>query len=105
MPGMGGIFEHIPEIIHIIIHSRKQQRIVTMTLIKLKNVFGEAHHSLIKSVLRFHHIPHEMNCIVKLLHSDLGLTIITKDFCAKYIAVKKGVLQGDLFSLLIFILS
>ena len=78
--GMGGTFEHIPEMIHVTNHSRKQQRSVTITLIELKNAFGEAHPSLIQSILRFHHIPDEINCIVNLLHSDLGLTIITKEF-------------------------
>ena len=36
------------------------------TLIDLKSAFGEAHHSLIQSVLRYHYIPDEINCIVKI---------------------------------------
>ena len=100
MSGMSGTFEHIAEMSHIKNHSRKQQR--TVTLIDLKNVFGEFHHSLIQSVLRYHHIPDEINCIVKLLYSDFRLSIIKNGFCTKYIAVEKGVLQGDSISLLIF---
>ena len=102
MPGMSGTFEHIAEMSHIINHSRKQQRSVNITLIDLKNVFGEVHHSLIQSVLRYHDIPDEINCIVKILYSDFHLSIITNDFHTKYIAVEKGVLQGDSFSPLIF---
>ena len=98
MSGMSGRFEYLAEMSHIINHSRKQQRSVTITLIDLKNAFGEVHHSLIKSVLRFHHIPEEINCIVKLLYSDFRLSIITNDFYTNYIAVQKGVLQGDLIS-------
>ena len=56
MSGMSGTFEHIAEMSHIINHSRKQQRSVTITLIDPKNAFGEVHHSLIQSVLRYHHI-------------------------------------------------
>ena len=58
-------------------NSGKQQRIVTVTLIDLENAFGEVNHSLFhslihslfQSVLRYHHIPDEINCIVKLLYS------------------------------------
>ena len=77
MPGMSGTFEHIAEMSHIINHSRKQQWSVTITLIDLKNAFGEVHHSLIQSVLRYHYIPDEINCIVKILHNGFHLSIIT----------------------------
>ena len=52
MFGTSGTFEHIAEMSPIINHSRKQQRSVTITLIDLKNVFGEVHHSLIQTALR-----------------------------------------------------
>ena len=87
---------------HIINHLRKQQRSVTITLIDLENAFGEVQHSLIQSVLGYHHTLDEINCIVKLLHSDFRLSIITNDFCTKYIVVEKGVLLGDSDSPLIF---
>ena len=100
---MSGTFEHIAEMSHIMNHSRKQQQSVTITLIDLENVFGEVHHSLILSVLCYHHIPDEITCIAKLLYGDFRLLrIITNDFCTKCIAAEKGVLQGDLISPLIF---
>ena len=101
MPGMSGTFEHKAEMSHIN-HSGKQQRSVTITLIDLKNDFGKVHHSLFQSVLRYHYIPDEMNCIVKIFYSDFRLSIIANDFHTKYIAVEKGVLQGDSFSPMIF---
>ena len=102
MPGMTGTFEHKAEMSHIINHSRKHQRSVTITLIDLENALGEVRHSLIQSVLRYHHIPDEINCTVKLLYCDLRLSIITNDFCTKHIAVETGVVQGDSISPLIF---
>ena len=100
---MSGTFEHIAEMSHIMNHSRKQQQSVTISLIDLENVFGEVHHSLILSVLCYHHIPDEITCIAKLLYGDFRLLrIITNDFCTKCIAAEKGVLQGDLISPLIF---
>ena len=102
MPGMSGTFEYRAEISHIINHSRKLQRSVTITLIDLKNAFGEDHHSLIQSVLRYHYITDEINCIVKILYSAFRLSIFTNESHTKYIAIEKGVLQGDSFSPLIF---
>ena len=101
MTGMSGTFEHIAGS-HIINHTRKQQRSITITLIDLENAFGEVNHSLNQSVLCYYHIPDEINCIVKLLSSDFRLLIITNDFCTKCTAVEKGLLQGDLISPLIF---
>ena len=84
MPGMSGSCEHIAEKSHIINHSRKQQQSVTITLIDLKNAFGEVHHSLIPTVLSYHYIPDEINCIVKILYSDFHLSIIMNDFYTEY---------------------
>ena len=99
MPGMSGTFEQRVEMSHIINHLRKKQRSVTITLIDPKNAFIEVHYLLIQSVLCYHYKPDEINCIVKILYNDFHLSIITNDFHAKYIAVGKGVLQGDLFHL------
>ena len=71
-------------------------------MLDLKNTSGEVYESLIQSLLRYHQIPDEFNCIVKLLYSDFGLSVITNDFCTKYIAVEKSILQGDSFSSLAF---
>ena len=71
-------------------------------MLDLKNTSGEVYEPLIQSLLRYHQIPDEFNCIVKLLYSDFGLSVITNDFCTKYIAVEKSILQGDLFSPLAF---
>ena len=43
MLGKSGTFEHIAEVSHIVNHSRKQQRSVTITIIDLKNAFEEVH--------------------------------------------------------------
>ena len=101
MPGMSGTFEHKAEMSHITKHLIKQQRSVTITLIDLENVFGEVHHSLIESVLPYHNID-EINYIVKLLYSGFRLSIITSDFCTKYTAAEKGVLQGSSISPLVY---
>ena len=105
MPGMSETFEHMAEMSHIINHSRKQQRSVTITLIDRKNAFGELHLSLIQSVLRYHYIPDEIICIVKIFCSDFHLSIITNDFNTKYIAVERVFFKVIRFYLRFLILS
>ena len=55
--GISGTIEHTELMSHPINHARQKQRSLVVTLIDLKNAFGEAHHELICAVLRFHHIP------------------------------------------------
>ena len=98
LSGMSGTFEHITEMDHIINHSRKHQRRVTVTLIDLKSAFGEVFHSLIQSVPWHHYIQDETNCVSEILFSDFRLSIITNDFHIKYVVVEKGVLQDNSFS-------
>ena len=56
-PKVSGTFEHTAQMAHIINQARTKQRSVVITLLDLKNVFGEVHHNLIQSVLCYHHIP------------------------------------------------
>ena len=102
MPGVSGTFDHVAEMSHIINHSRKQQKSATITLVDLKNAFGEVHYSIILCVLRYHYIPDEINRIFKILYSDFRLSVITNDFYTYYIAIEMRVLQADSFSLSIF---
>ena len=51
-----------------------------MTLLDLKNAFGEVHHNLIKSVLSYHHIPSHVKAPISRLDLDLKTSIITEEF-------------------------
>ena len=101
-PGVSGTFEHIAEMTNIINHARNKQMSVTITLIDLRNAFGEVNHQLIRTVFKYHHVPEEICDLVSILYTDFNIAIITKKFITCYIPVGKGVLQGDSFSPLIF---
>ena len=60
-----------------------------MTLSDLKNAFGEVSHSLIPTVLQFHHILREMQNIISELYSDFSTSIATKTFVNSPLQVKK----------------
>ena len=60
-PNLSGTLEHTAKMTNIINHARIKQRSVVITLLDLKNAFGEVHHNLIQSVLDYHHIPKDVS--------------------------------------------
>ncbi|CAB4016886.1 Hypothetical predicted protein, partial [Paramuricea clavata] len=94
--------EHTAQMTNIINQVRIKQRSVVITLLDLKNAFGEVHHNLIQSVLDYHHIPKDVSEIIKSLYTDFNTAFITSEFSTPFITVGRGVLQGDCLSPLIF---
>ena len=86
----------------IINEARIRQRSVVITLLDLKNAFGEVHHNLIQSVLDYHHIPDHIKFVIKNLYTDFKTSIITSQFQTPFLTVGRGVLQGDCLSPLLF---
>ena len=86
----------------IINKARIRQRSLVITLLDLKNAFGEVHHNLIISVLDYHHIPDQINAAIENLFTDFQTSIITSEFSTPFITVGRGVLQGDCLSPLLF---
>ena len=81
---------------------RKKQRSITITLLDLKNAFGEVSHNLIETTLKYHHIPDSIIDMIKLIYADFYTSITIDDFITPFIPVKNGVLQGDCVSPLLF---
>ena len=90
---------------HIINTARVKQRSVVITLLDLKNAFGEVHHNLIREVLEYHHIPDHVKNLIHSLYTDFQTSIITEKFNTRFITVGRGVLQGDCLSSLLFNMS
>ena len=101
-PKMSGTWEHIAQLSYLINQSRKKQRSITITLLDLKNAFGEVSHNLIETTLKYHHIPDSFIDMIKLIYADFYTSITTDDFITPFIPVKNGVLQGDCVSPLLF---
>ena len=90
---------------HIINTARTKQRSLVITLLDLKNAFGELHHNLIYEVLKYHHIPDPINELIRSLYTNFQTSIITEQFSTSFITVGRGVLQGDCLSPLLFNMS
>ena len=99
---MSGTYEYIANLSYLINHARKEQKSLTITLIDLRNAFGEVHHNLIDTILEYHHVDQQVRDIVKLLYRDFYTSIITDAFTSDFIKVPKGVLQGNGLSPLLF---
>ena len=69
-PGLSGTFEHTAQMADIINKARTKQRSLVITLLDLKNAFGEVHHNLIQTALDYHHIPDHIKSLVKSLYTD-----------------------------------
>ena len=57
LPNSSGTFEHTAQMTNVINTARIKQKSLVITLLDLKNAFGEVHHNLIPEVLKDHHIP------------------------------------------------
>ena len=101
-PHISGTFEHTAPMAHTINQARIKQRSLVVTLLDLKNAFGEVNHNLIQSVLGYHHIPDHIKVLIKSLYTNFKTSIITSKFNTPFIPVGRGVLQGDCLSPLLF---
>ena len=97
-----GTNEHTELLTNILKDAKNKQRKLVVTLSDLKNGFGDVHHNLIKTVLKYHHISPRIINLKNSLYSDYFISITTKNFISNPIKVNRGVLQGDCLSPLIF---
>ncbi len=100
-PHVSGTLEHTAQMAYIINQARIKQRSIVITLLDLKNAFGEINHNLIQCVLGYHHIPDHIKVLIKSLYTNFKTSIITSSFNTPFIPVGRGVLQGDCKSIVI----
>ena len=99
---ISGCVEHTETLTHTINQARKKQRSLIITLLDLKNAFGEVSHELPISVLTYHHLPDHIVKLVTSLYTDYQVTVATDNFVTSPIIVHRGVLQGDSLCPLLF---
>ena len=96
--GVSRTVEHTESLSYIINQARNKQKSV-VTLIDLKNAFGEVHHGLIKEVLNFHHLPIEMSKFILDIYNDFTISIATDSFITTHLFVFKRVCCRGIASL------
>ena len=96
---ISGCVEHTELLSYIINHARLKQRQVIITLLDLKNAFGEIDHNVIMKVLEYHHFPEHIKSLVKAYYTNYKVSIGTDNFTTDPIVIEKGALQGDCLNL------
>ena len=99
---ISGCVEHTELLTYIINHSRLKQRQVIITLLDLKNAFGEIDHEIILKILDYHHFPESVKELIRSYYTNYIVSIGTESFVTNPILIEKGVLQGDCLSPLLF---
>jgi len=82
--------------------SKRHSRSLVVTLLDLKNAFGEVHHNLIRESLKYHHLPDIFVDLFNSIYSDCSISVSANNQWTDPIGIKKGVLQGDPCSPLLF---
>ena len=68
----------------------------------MQNAFGEVDHRLLLKVLDYHHVSVELKSLIKDYYHNYAKSFGTDNYSKEPILVRKGVLQGDWLSPLLF---
>ena len=101
-PTLDGVFEHTQMLTQLLNEARRHQRSIIVTLLDLRNAFGEVNHKLINLTLQCHHVPKEIIDLIDDIYTDSMISIAHDDENTKFVPVERGVLQGDPCSPLLF---
>ena len=84
--------------------AKRNMRCVLTTLLDLKNAFGEVHHNLIRSSLKYHHVPNFFTDIFNIIYTHIysHVSISVNNKWTEKLIVERGILQGDPCSPLLF---
>ena len=93
--------EHRELLPHITKHAKYRQHQVIITLLDLKNAFGEVDHKLLLKVLEYHHIP-DVKLLITDYYESYAITIGTDTYITDPLIVGKRVLHGDCLNPLLF---
>ena len=99
---ISGYSKHIECLSHIINNARLKQRGCVVTLLNIKNAFGEVNHNVLTKSLKIHHVPAEKIQLITTLYSDYDTSILTDSVMTSPIKIQRGILQWDSLSPLLF---
>ena len=66
-----------------------------ITLLDLKNAFGEVNHNLLVQTLKVHRVPDNIINLITSLYTDYTISITTDTFMTSSIKLQTGVQRGQ----------
>ena len=93
---LSGTIEHTSQMANVISTVCLKQRSLVITLLDLKDAFGEVHQNLILEEFKFHHIPNYIKVPVRSLYNNFQTSMITPQFKSPFLHVDQGVLSPNL---------
>ena len=83
----------------VIRNARLKQRQVIITLLDLKNAFGEMDHNVSMKVLEYHYFPEHIKSLVKAYYTNYRVSIGTDNLTTDPLVIEKAALQSDCLNL------
>ena len=87
LPKISGTYEHAHQLTQIIRHAKLKQRTFVVTLLDLQNALGEVQHNLIMEILKYHHMPNEVQNMIgfiwKLHHKNCLQRLHHRSHCSQ----------------------
>ena len=103
LSGVAGAIEHDLVLDETLWQAKTEKRTMSMVLVDLKNAFGSVPHSRILWALSRYGVPAWVGIYVSSLYSKTFSKICCKNWSTKSLQVRRGVLQGDTLSPLLFL--
>jgi len=103
IPSFSGCIEHTSAISQLIRKSKIKKQDLTVVWLDLANAYGTVPHQLIDFALKHHHVPEQIQNIVRSYYSDINMRFTTKNFTTSWIQLEKGTVTCCTVSVILFI--
>ena len=88
-PKVSGTIEHTSQLAYLLRHAKKNQKSIVVTLLDLKNAFGEVDHRLITTTLGYHHVPQHVIEVINGLYNGLRHLLLLGILLLQRLSLKK----------------
>ncbi len=102
--GVSGAIEHDLVLDEVLADAKRHQKPLFMLLVDLKNAFGSVPHSRIQWALSRFGVPAWVKHYIHNFYANVQTQLHCKAWTTAYLQVRRGVLQGDTLSPLLFLL-
>ena len=105
LPNVNGTIEHTQSLCELLDFQRQHKRQYCLGQFDLKNAFGSLPHSILFQVLTWANVSPQIIAYIRSLYHDATIRIKCSEGLTQHIPVKRGVLQGDTLSPVLFNLA